>query len=150
MLTATALANGCGYETVDPDTEPMLQALKQDPMATFRPASGGRIVLESEAPYDTFYKTTCAHVVRIFAFRSTKRARAVRLEAIDAARASGWRMYPRPETPDGLIFGTRKLATGPATLTVNAYDDEGLYKVSVWLEHIRCYPHQCRRASRAP
>lgn len=47
------------------------------------------------------------------------------------------------EDPSEPLFGGKTLATGGATLIIGAYEDEGVYNVSIWLEHQKCGRGRC-------
>jgi len=139
-LIAGAIVAGCGYEKEDPTKDPNLVALKQEKMATFTP--GGRLVGQVDVPQSTFYKPNVAHTTRLFAFTDAERARRGRVAAIEAAQASGWKLNLEgaDESP---IFGRKRLATGGITLIIGWYEEEGVHRVSIWLEHQPCGRGRC-------
>jgi len=158
-LVLVAALSVVGCDVVDPGTDPhkdlmkdpKFVALKREKMATFRPP-GGRIVLSSQLREgSSFGKPNDAQITRVFAYSDVKRARRGRQAAIDAAVASGWKLTFEREDPDelradrreGLVFGGKTLSTGGITLIIGAYEDEGVHRVSISLEHQKCGKGRC-------
>jgi len=82
-------------------------------------------------------------IFRVFAFDDRDRAVTAREHVISVALAGGWQMH-RDRTPSyDLVFGTKTLTTGAASLTIGTYESDGVHKVSIHLEHRACPKQVC-------
>jgi hypothetical protein len=145
LAVAALLAAACqGDGGPEPDVaEPKLAALDEELLSTMG-LPGGRLVLNTRLEEGTALgKPVDAQILRVFAFQEPERADEGREVAIDAAVASGWTMSRKPEFPGTPIYGAKTLATGGATVAIGRYEDEGVHKVSIQLEHMPCPKERC-------
>lgn len=149
VFVAGASVAGCVDVGQDPhqdlEKDPKYVALKRERMASFRPP-GGRLVVDFRLREgSSFGKPNDAQITRVFAYKDPERARFARALAVEAAEASGWKMSLERRDPDEPLFGGRTVATGGITLIIGAYKDnaDGLYKVSIQLEHQKCGRGRC-------
>ena len=143
LLTAVALigsATSCQSGGKQRGDDPTLEALVREPVATLK-LPGGKVVVDVRAEAITGGKSIPARILRVFAFGTPARARAGRTAAVNAAVADGWDITrgPRPTA----LFGAKTLASGPAMLVIQQYNEDGIDKVSIRLEHIRCPSTLC-------
>jgi hypothetical protein len=140
LAAAVVTSAACGSE---PD--PWLEALKQDPLATTVPP-GGELVLDIETKERRLDgKPVPARILRAFAYPDAESAARGRAALIDAARASGWELYPRTANPDDPVWGAKVLPIGGATLTLGYASTGARPRVSVQITQGSCPPQLCRR-----
>jgi hypothetical protein len=117
-LVAAVFVLACGG---DGDSE-QLRALRADPMAAFAPA-GTRLLRESGSPEragGSFDKPQEARYSRRLVVPESEGARVLRAAAA-AARAARWEL--RVARPGASFTGDKRLATGPARLTITLGPD---------------------------
>jgi hypothetical protein len=114
--------------------EPKLAALKQEVMASLD-LPGGRFDHQTEDEAHTALgKPVYAHINRVFAFDDRAAAAAAVQMAIEAAESTGWVMEA-DEVPGDPVDGAKTLETGAAIIGIALYQQDGIFKVSIRLEH---------------
>jgi hypothetical protein len=137
VLLAVGLAIS-GVLRPDEKPDPKLAALKREPLAKLT-LSGGRVVLLLELEeHNAWSKPITAEIQRVFAFDDRTSARKGRIRAIEAARSSGWHVNLDRQYATDPFWGSKTLATGEATLSIADFKSEGVWKVSIQLEHTPC------------
>jgi hypothetical protein len=139
VLAVCGLSAACG----DAKPDPWLEALKSERLATTAP-SGARLVLNIENEKDTaFSKPIRARVLRAFAFGDRAARERGLASVIRTARASGWRVDSGLRYPSDPYFGAKRLAVGPATLTIGHFEKAGSYRLSIKIEEGACPRDLC-------
>jgi hypothetical protein len=139
VLAVCGLSAACG----DAKPDPWLEALKAEPLATTAPA-GARLILDVENGEEkAFSKPIPARVLRAFAFSDRAARERGLATVIRTASASGWRVDSRPRYPSDPYFGAKRLAVGPATLTIGHFEKAGSYRLSVKIEEGACPRELC-------
>lgn len=133
LVVAGILIGAC-----DRGPEPKLAALRQEPVAILIPP-GGRLDHENYVEeYTTMFgqgQPVHASIFRVFVYDNEAAGMAAQEALIEAAQASGWKMDLEDNPVLTGVFGEKTLATGAAILRVGLVDNEGVIKVSVWLQH---------------
>jgi hypothetical protein len=141
VLIETA-APACQAEEKRVDTR-KLASLEADPLAVLTFPGGELVSQLSQDEHTSLGKPIVAQLRRVFAFRSTTGARAAQAKALAAAREAGWRMNVTSHPLPSWLYGSKGLATGPATLIIHRFEQDGMQKMSVSLEHVRCPDALC-------
>ena len=86
-------------------------------------------------------------VLRVYSYDDDVGALADFGTMLEAARGGGWELTTES---GGSAWGSKDLATGEATLSLNRYTEAGTLKISMRLEHAPCPAERCTGAASAP
>jgi hypothetical protein len=116
----------------------MLTALEADALASSKPA-GGELVVNLREEGIPGNKRVPARLLRVFAFRDSAHADSGRNAVLDIAVDGGWKLHQSGKgDTENVYFGGKRLPTGPAMVEIRQYDEHGVDKVSIRLEHTEC------------
>jgi hypothetical protein len=101
-----------------------------------RSRQGGELVVNLREEGIPGNKRVPARLLRVFAFRDSAHADSGRNAVLDIAVDGGWKLHQSGKgDTENVYFGGKRLPTGPAMVEIRQYDEHGVDKVSIRLEH---------------